>query len=137
MGLRTLDVDTLMQTPLQIRFHNVDHSPAVEAKVREQAARLERYHGQIMGCQVTIEAPHRHHHQGNVFHVRIRITVPSGELAATRDPGLDHGHEDVYVAIRDAFQAARRQLEDHARRQRGEVKHHEAPPRDTSPQEPD
>ena len=81
-----------------------------------------------MSCRVAVEAPHKHHHKGKLYHVRINITVPDKELVVSREPDQHHAHEDVYVAIRDAFDAMRRQLEDYARRRRGKVKRHEAPP---------
>lgn len=116
-----------MQTPLQIRYHGVDPSPAIEAKVREHVAKLEQFYAGIIGCRVAIEALHQHHHQGNLFSARIWITLPEGEVAVTRDAGRDHRHEDPYVALHDAFRAARRQLEDFSRKRRGDVKHHEPP----------
>jgi len=106
----------------------MDRSDAVEARVRERAEKLDRFAGRIMSCRVVIEAPHKHHHKGGLYKVHIDITVPGGELVVNRESGLDHGHEDVYVAVRDAFDAARRQLEDYVRRQRGKVKTHEIPP---------
>jgi ribosomal subunit interface protein len=117
-----------MQLPLQISFRDMPPSEAVEAKIRERAARLDRYYDRIMGCRVVVEAPHRHHHQGKLFHVRIELTIPNGELVVSREPAQHHAHEDVYVAIRDAFNATQRRLADYARRQRGDVKVHEAPP---------
>jgi ribosomal subunit interface protein len=117
-----------MQLPLQISFRHMEPSTAVEAKVREKTAKLERIYDQIMGCRVVIEAPHRHHHQGKLYHVRIDLTVPQGELVVSREHHGKHEHEDVYVAIRDAFNAAQRQLESYSQRQRGNVKHHEPPP---------
>ena len=117
-----------MQLPLQLVFRNLDPSPAIEAKIQERAGKLDLYYDQIMSCRVAVEAPHKHHHKGKLYHVRINITVPDKELVVSREPDQHHAHEDVYVAIRDAFDAMRRQLEDYARRRRGKVKHHEAPP---------
>lgn len=117
-----------MQMPLQISFRDMDPSTAVEAKIRERAAKLDRYYDRIMSCRVIVEAPHRRHHQGKLFHVRVDVTVPQGELVVSREPVERHSHEDVYVAIRDAFNAAQRRLAGYARRQRGDVKVHEAPP---------
>ncbi len=111
-----------MVLPLQITFHGLDPSPAIEAAVREHATRLERFSCDITSCRVLVEAPHRHHQQGNLFRLRIDLTVPGREIVVGRDPAEHHAHEDPYVAIRDAFDAARRQLEDHARIQRGAVK---------------
>jgi ribosomal subunit interface protein len=117
-----------MELPLQITFRNMDSSEAIAAKIRERAAKLDRYHDHIMSCRVVVEAPHRHHLRGHLYHVRVDVTVPNGELLVTRDPPQHEAHKDVYVAIRDAFDAAARQLEDYARRQQGRVKVHEAPP---------
>jgi ribosomal subunit interface protein len=118
-----------MQLPLKITFRNMEPSAAVEDRVRERTKRLEQYYDRIMGCRVVVESPHRHRHQGKVFHVRIDLTLPQGELVVNREPEEDHAHEDVFVAIRDAFDAMRRRLQDYARHQRGEVKTHQALPR--------
>ncbi len=116
-----------MQLPLQVTFRNMDPSDAVEARVREKAAKLERFIDRIVSCRVMIEAPHRRGHKGKLYHVRIDMAVPGGEIVVNKEKPEHHAHEDVYVAVRDAFDAAARQLEDHARRRRGDVKVHEAP----------
>ena len=107
-----------MRLPLQITFRNLTPSPGMETRIREKATKLETFYDGILGCRVVVDAPHRRLHQGKLFHVRIDLTVPDGEVVVTREPAEAHAHEDVYVAIRDAFDAARRQLEDYARRQR-------------------
>ncbi len=117
-----------MQQPLQITFRGIPHSDAMETAIREKAAKLDKFYDRIMSCRVMVEAPHSHHHKGKLYHVRIDLTVPDDELVVNRTPTKDHAHEDAYVAIRDAFDAARRQLQDYARKQRGKVKSHEAPP---------
>jgi ribosome-associated translation inhibitor RaiA len=111
-----------MPVPLEIVFHQLDRSPAVEEDVRERVAKLERIAPDITSCRVTIEAPHRHHTQGNLYAVRVDLRYPGSELVANRSPSADHAHEDVYVAVRDAFKAARRQLQDYQRIRRGDVK---------------
>ena len=111
-----------MQLPLEIVFKNLDPSPAIETEVREKARKLERFHDRIVRCRVVIEAPHKHQRSGHLYRVMLDVTIPGGELIARRSPDQRHAHEDVYVAIRDAFDAMRRQLEDFARRQRGHVK---------------
>lgn len=116
-----------MQIPVQVTFRNMDHSPLLEGRVREEAAKLERYFDRIMGCRVVVEAHHHHHHKGNLYHLRIDLTVPGAELVVSREPAQHHAHEDVYVAIRDAFDDITRQLEDHARKRRDDVKYHETP----------
>lgn len=108
-----------MKYPLQIVFHGVDHSDAVEARVREKAQRLERYHDRILGCRVVIDTPHKHQKKGQHYSVRIDLTVPGSEIVISRDPKEHAAHEDVYVAVRDAFDAAGRALEDDARKHEG------------------
>jgi cold shock CspA family protein len=116
-----------MRLPLELTFRNMDRAAAVEADVREKAAKLDTFYDGVMRCRVVIEADHKHHHKGNLYHVRIDLTVPGAELVVSREPKEHQAHADLYVAVRDAFDAARRQLEDYVRRQRGKVKHHEMP----------
>ncbi len=104
-----------MQVPLQISFRNIGSSEAVEAAVRKRVEQLERIDDSITSCRVTIELAHKHHHKGNLFHVVINVRTPTGEIAVSRMPDDEHAHEDVYVAIRDAFDAARRQLQNQLR----------------------
>lgn len=116
-----------MQLPLQITFRDIPPSEAIEAKIRQQAEKLNRFYDNIMSCRVVVEAPHRHHHQGTIYHVRIDLTVPQGELVINRNPSQNQAHENLYVAIRDAFAVARRRLKSYAAVQRNETKVHEIP----------
>jgi cold shock CspA family protein len=118
-----------MRLPLQITFRGIPRSEAVELAIRERAQKLDRFSDLIMGCRVVMEARHRRHHQGRLYHLRIDITTAGEEIVVSREPALHHAHEDVYVSIRDAFDAARRRLEDYARRHRRDVKVHEGAPR--------
>jgi ribosome-associated translation inhibitor RaiA/cold shock CspA family protein len=117
-----------MPIPLSIHFRGLEPSPAVEDFVHRWVSKLETVHDRIERCEVVIDRPHQHHHQGQRYRVRVTLAVPGPNVEVSRDHGLDGAHEDVYVAIRDAFRAARRQLEDHVRRQRAEVKTHVEPP---------
>lgn len=110
-----------MQTTLQITYKGMERSDAIDAAVREKAAKLEQFHPGIVSCRVVIDQPGRHKHQGKAFCVHIDLSVPGGEIAVNRDHD-----EDIQVAMREAFDAARRKLEDHARKQRGDVKHHDS-----------
>ena len=129
-----------MNLPVQVTFRHMDSSPALEARVRDEAATLDRYFNRITSCRVVIEPPPR---KGKSFHVSIDLGVPGGELAVNHQPNLhsavvqggevgmekhhelDPEHKDAYVAIRDAFEAIRRQLEHYVEKMRGEVKRHE------------
>lgn len=135
-----------MQLPVQITWRNMDSSPAVEAKILEEAAKLEEFYSHIIGCRVMVEIPHQHQQRGHRFHVRIDLTVPGTEIVVNHEPTLhgnlqrtaagaaskshdvDATHKDMYLVIRDAFKTARHQLQDYARKQKGEVKHHESLP---------
>ncbi len=117
-----------MQLPMQIVFRNMARSEALEARIHKEAEKIERFFDRITSCRVVVEAAHKHHQQGNLYHVRIDVTVPNGELVASRQPHDNQAHEDAYVAVRDAFNAMRRQLDAHGQRIRREVKAHEGPP---------
>lgn len=117
-----------MQIPLQITYRDMPPSDAVDANIKEKVQKLEHFADNITSCRVVIEAPHKHQHKGQLYVVHIDITLPGKEIVVSRHPDAHHAHEDIYVAIRDAFNAARRQLEDHSRRHRGKVKYHEAEP---------
>ena len=112
-----------MQSPLQITFRHLPHSDALEARIRERADELNEFFAHIISCRVVVEQQARHKHQGTQFNVRVDLRIPGHELDVTRDHD-----EDVLIAVRDAFDALRRQIEDHARRMRGDVKAHPAPP---------
>jgi cold shock CspA family protein len=117
-----------VQLPLQITYRHMDPSPALDARIRQFASRLERFSPQVIHCRVTVEAPHRHHRHGNLFDVRIDLTVPGHEIVIQRGPAADHSHEDAFVALRDAFRAARRKLQDYERERYGKVKSHTGQP---------
>jgi cold shock CspA family protein/ribosome-associated translation inhibitor RaiA len=114
-----------MEKPLQIVVRGMEHSAALESAIREKALKLEEFYPRMIGCHVSVEKPHRHRHQGEAFEVRIDIHLPGKvEVAVNRQHA-----EDVYVALRDAFDAAKRRLEEHIRVQRGDTKSHPLPQR--------
>lgn len=108
-----------MQIPLQITIRDIPPSEALETHIRDKVNKLEEFFNHIMSCRVVVEMPHKHHRQGKQFNVRLDIGVPGSEIVVNRDHA-----EDVYVALRDAFDAAKRQLEDYARKLHGNVKTH-------------
>jgi len=113
----------IMIIPLHIRFIDIPHSDAVEAEIRKHAEKLDRFCDHVMHCEVTVGTAGKHHAQGRVYEVHIDLTVSGTEIVINRV----HRHEDVYVVIRDAFEAAIRKLQDFVREQRGDVKVHEIP----------
>lgn len=132
--------------PTQVTFHGVAHDAGLEDEVRERVSWLEQFYEGLIRCRVLVEVPHRHRHDGRHFRVRIEVTVPGGSpIVVSHEPSL-HGrskdveeeahrkedeiqsvHRYARVAIHEAFDAARRRLEDFAREQRGTLKAHEIP----------
>ncbi len=118
-----------MQVPLQVTFENIGPSEAIEARIREEVDKLEQFYDRITSARVVVARPQHRHHKGDVYQVRIHLTAPGdSDIAISREPAVTGAHEDVYVTIRDAFKAARRQLQDVARKRQGHVKAHEPPP---------
>lgn len=110
-----------MQIPIQITVRDMVRSEGLDEHISAKAAKLEQYFSPITSCRVVIEAPHKHSHQGRQYVVRLDITVPGQEIV------VNHEHdEDVFVALRDAFDAAKRRLEDYARIRRGETRTRQA-----------
>ena len=116
-----------MDTPLEIAYHNVDKSDALEARIRERVARMHRRFGHINSCRVVVEVPHRSQANALEYHIRAEVRVPDREIVVSRDPGDRGAHFDPYVAVRDAFDAVERQLEEHSQKVRADVKHHDVP----------
>jgi ribosome-associated translation inhibitor RaiA len=100
-----------MQTPLQVTFHELPSSPSVEDDIRHQVDDLERHFDRIIGCRVTVETPHRHQHQGRLYRIRLELDLPDAHIVSTSHD-VNAAHEDVHVAVHDAFRAAKRQLQD-------------------------
>lgn len=113
-----------MQTQPQISFDDLPVDEDVRDAALDHIAQLEKMSDRITGCHVVVAQPHRHHRDGRLYSVRVDLVVPGGEIVVNRSHPADHAHEDVYVALRDSFDAARRRLEDHVRHQRGDVKRH-------------
>lgn len=116
-----------MKLPLEITFRHMERSDALSAYIEERAAQLDKFVDNIMRCHVVVESPHQHKNQGQLFQISIDITVPGHEINVSRGRDKHHAHEDAYVAIRDAFDAAKRQIQDLSRKRRGDVKYHETP----------
>jgi len=105
-----------MKVPLQITFRDVPRSTEIEERIRAKAAKLDRFYDRITGCRVVVDAPHRNRQSGNLYHVRIDLSVPGEEIVVNREPHKHQEHEELAVAIRDAFNAAQRQLQDYSRK---------------------
>lgn len=109
-----------MKFPLLISSREIILTTAIESTIREKAEKLKTFSDRIVNCRVTVCSPPRHHHKGNTFNIIINIKVPNAEIVVKREP-----REDLYVSIRDAFDAAKRQLKNYSRKQRGNVKLHD------------
>ena len=116
-----------MRLPLQVTFRHMEPSSALETRIRELAAKLEKFSEHVVRCHIVVELPAHHQHRGLPYDFRIDITVPDGEITIRHARPTDRAHEDPYVALRDAFRAARRKLEDYERKRRCDVKRHSLP----------
>jgi cold shock CspA family protein/ribosome-associated translation inhibitor RaiA len=117
-----------MDKPLEIAFHGVSSSPQIEAEIRDHIEKLEHRFGHLIGCRVAVELLQRQHKTGNLYEIHIEMQVPGGELVVSREPHRPrekYAHPDLHVSLRDAFQAATRQLTEYKRRLSGEIKRHE------------
>ncbi|MDH5327566.1 MAG: ribosome-associated translation inhibitor RaiA [Gammaproteobacteria bacterium] len=117
-----------MKLPLQITYRNIEATESLDQHIRAKAEKLNKHFPHITQCQVIFECSHNHQHKGNLYHTTIDITVPGKEIAASRESHDKHQHENAYVTISDAFEAVRRQLEEHSQRMKKQVKHHENHP---------
>ena len=113
-----------MTIPVRITVRRMAHSPSLAERIRREADKLAEFYPRIVSCQIVVEQRDLHKQQGHTFNVRLVVHVPGQEIAVTHDHD-----EDPYVAVRDAFESATRQLEDYAREQRREVKAHSLPGR--------
>ena len=113
-----------MKIPMIIAFEGFESTQAIEDQIRRQAAKLDTYFDRLTSCRVSLRCPHQHKQRGRLYSVRIDMTAPDAEIVVNKRHDLDHSHEDLNVAIRDAFDAARRQLQDYVRKMRFDVKGH-------------
>jgi cold shock CspA family protein len=117
-----------MKLPIQISFSHLPRSKEIEDTICARAAKLDEFCDSIMSCRVVVGVPHRHHGDGNLYQVRIDLTVPGEELVVNREPSEHTAYRDLQLAIDDAFNSAARLLEEYVRRKRRDVKTHQPLP---------
>lgn len=108
-----------MDTPLRLAFRRLRPAPGIAELIRDKVSWLGQFCSHIIGCKVMVTVPHRRHAHGNHYAVRVTLAVPHATITVNREPPLNRTHEGLYAAIQDAFDAARRKLEDHVQRRRG------------------
>lgn len=119
----------MMQTPVEIEFHEMVASPEVQTMVSDHVKKLEQLYGRITACRVVLKGPGSRHKTGGLYDINIRLTLPDGrEVDIGRTPKDDERHSDLAFAINDAFKRAGRRLQDTARRMEGMVKSHDGQP---------
>jgi ribosome-associated translation inhibitor RaiA len=104
------EVNVITAQTLQITFRGMQRSAALTADIEAYASKLEHVCPELLRFNVLVEAPHHHHHQGRLYHVRIVIQIPGKDIVASHERHDAHAHENPHVAVRDAFAAAERQL---------------------------
>ncbi len=112
-----------MDTPLEISFKGLDKSRTIETKIAEKAAKLEKIFDRMTHCRVVVSAPNKHAHKGKTYEIKIDIGIPDhAPLILTHEASVGHAQEDLQIAIRDAFDAAKRRLDDIAEKINGAAK---------------
>jgi ribosomal subunit interface protein len=99
--------------PLKINFTDFSSSPAVTDAIERKASKIERFHDRVTSCDVFVSAPHQHEKK-KIYHIRIHLVIPGKEFVVNRETEKNYAHHDIYIAIRDAFDALYRQLEAHS-----------------------
>lgn len=117
-----------MQTPIEIVFQGVGEQPDVRGSIRQHVAELEQRFVRLTACRVVLKGPGGRHRTGGLYEINIRLSLPGHEVEVTRTPKADERHSDLTFAVNDAFKRAQRQLQDHVKHLRGEVKAHEGLP---------
>jgi len=112
-----------MSNEFQIVFHNIDQSDAIIDSVNKRVEKLRRFNSDIIGGRVVLDSPHNNHHKGKVYSVTLELHTPSKPVVVTQEQHDNHAHEDLYVAIRDAFNAAERQIKSVDKKHRKEAVH--------------
>ena len=113
-----------MTNDFQIVFHNIEQSTSISDAVNKRISKLQRFCDRILAGRVVLDSPHNNHHKGKVYSVGLEIHIPSKEVRVNQEQHDNHAHEDLYVAIRDAFDAAERQLKAIHKKHRTERNHH-------------
>jgi ribosome-associated translation inhibitor RaiA len=132
-----------MKRPLQVTFRNMAVSSVLEEEVLARSRWLETFCPEIIGCRVLFEVPHRHRAAGRPVHIRIELSVPGDDIIVRHRPtkplvlrdlapeirtdAPPSPHKDIIAAIHDAFDVARRRLEDQLRRRRARKTAHRSP----------
>jgi ribosomal subunit interface protein len=101
-----------MAIPLSITYRDIDPSAAIEAKINERVKRLEKFANRATALHVTIAAPHRHGHKGQLYQFTLELHLPKDDIVVRQGDTPNHAHEDVYIAMRDAFAALERRVHD-------------------------
>lgn len=115
------------ELPFQITFRDFKESDAVWISVQNRIEKLQHFFEGIIRCEVTLSCPHRHRHADRLFNIKIHIAIPGDDIIVNRNPSQDESHTDIYVAIRDSFDAAERILQDKVRKFRNMTKVHSSP----------
>lgn len=114
-----------MTNEFQVVYHNIDQTDAISEAVQKRITKLERFCDQIINGRVVLDCPHNNHHKGKVYSVSLEIHTSSREVRVNQEQHDNHAHEDLYVAIRDAFNAAERQLKSIDKKHRSTPLHKE------------
>jgi ribosome-associated translation inhibitor RaiA len=109
-----------MQSPVRITFRHLEPSDALREHIEQEAAKLEEFYKPIVDCHVVVDLPNRTSQGGQPYRVRVELGVPGDRIVGGVEPGPDKTRKDAFMAVSEAFHSARRELQDYARRLRGD-----------------
>ena len=120
-----------METTLRVAYKNLDrqYKESIEEEIGILSRKMQKFSPSILGCRIIVGMPHKRHRDGNLFRATVTLNVPGKRIVVSRDCSLRRTNENIYVAVRRAFDDAARQLEEHAFRMARQVKAHDLLPR--------
>ncbi len=106
-----------MHTRTEVHFKGIEKSEAIEARILEKVAKLEKYFDRLSRARVVIEAPHRNGQRPLAYQIKIELSIPNRKpIVISHERAVSQGNEELQLAIRDAFEAATRRVEDTSRK---------------------
>lgn len=116
-----------MQIDPEVAFRNVEVTEPLRKQIQDGIRELERVFDRLTSCRIMVEQPDRRHRSGNLYQVRINLTMAGNEVVVSRSPTEHRENEDLRQAVGEAFDRAKRALVEFARKERGDIKSHETP----------
>jgi ribosome-associated translation inhibitor RaiA len=111
------DTDEVRTDGVEIHFQGLEKSAALVDKIEAKIAKLRRHFGRLAACRVVLDAPNRGPAKLKTLKVKIEMSVPKRKpLVVEHERTVAHAHNDINLALRDAFIIATRRIDEAAER---------------------